>query len=133
MDFLIDTDVAIHWRDGHPEVRARLIALGKLPAISVITRIELENGVYSRPPLTKQRRELVDAMLARLSVLDFTDGMAAAYAAILATAGHSKRKVSDRMIAVTAIEHGLTLITMNRRDFSAIAGLALELWPSPAA
>lgn len=133
MNFLIDTDVAIHWRDGEPTVRERIIALGELPAISVVTRIELENGVYRHPALLEKRRRLVDDMFARLPILDFTDDMAAIYATILASAGVSKRKISDRMIAATAIENGLTLITMNRTDFNDVPDLALQLWSSPAA
>lgn len=133
MNFLIDTDVAIHWRDGEPAVRERIIALGELPAISVVTRIELENGVYRHPAFSAQRRRLVDGMFVHLPILDFTDDMAAIYAGILASTGFSKRKVSDRMIAATAIENGLTLITMNRTDFNDVPKLALEVWPSPAA
>jgi predicted nucleic acid-binding protein len=37
------------------------------------------------------------------------------------------------MIAATAIDNGLTLITMNRTDFNDVPGLALVVWPSPAA
>ncbi len=132
MNFLIDTDVAIHWRDGDPEVRERVIALGELPAISVITRVELENGVYQHPALMEKRRRLVDDMFARLPIFDFTNDMAAIYAGILASAGASKRKTSDRMIAATAISNGLTLITMNRTDFNNVPRLTLEVWPSPA-
>ena len=133
MGFLIDTDVAIHWRDGSKDVRERLIGLGALPTISVLTRVELENGVYRDPALMERRRRLLDNMLARLPILNFTDDTAAIYSAIIGGIGVSKRKIIDRMIAATAIENGMTLVTMNRTDFATIPGLVLETWPTPPA
>lgn len=35
--------------------------------------------------------------------------------------------VFDSLIAATAMEEGLTLVTKNRKHFSAIAGLRLEI------
>lgn len=133
MGFLIDTDVAIHWRDGSKDVRERIIGLGALPTISVLTRVELENGVYRDPALMERRRRLLDNMLARLPILNFTDDTAAIYSAIIGGIGVSKRKIIDRMIAATAIENGMTLVTMNRTDFATIPGLVLETWPTPPA
>ena len=133
MGFLIDTDVAIHWRDGSKDVRERLIGLGALPTISVLTRVELENGVYRDPALMERRRRLLDNMLARLPILNFTNDTAAIYSAIIGGIGVSKRKIIDRMIAATAIENGMTLVTMNRTDFATIPGLVLETWPTPPA
>ena len=133
MGFLIDTDVAIHWRDGSKDVRERIIGLGALPTISVLTRVELENGVYRDPALMERRRRLLDNMLARLPILNFTDDTAAIYSAIIGDIGVSKRKIIDRMIAATAIENGMTLVTMNRTDFATIPGLVLETWPTPPA
>ena len=133
MGFLIDTDVAIHWRDGSKDIRERIIGLGALPTISVLTRVELENGVYRDPALMERRRRLLDNMLARLPILNFTDDTAAIYSAIIGGIGVSKRKIIDRMIAATAIENGMTLVTMNRTDFATIPGLVLETWPTPPA
>ena len=133
MGFLIDTDVAIHWRDGSKDVRERIIGLGALPTISVLTRVELENGVYRDQTLMERRRRLLDNMLARLPILNFTDDTAAIYSAIIGGIGVSKRKIIDRMIAATAIENGMTLVTMNRTDFATIPGLVLETWPTPPA
>ncbi len=41
------------------------------------------------------------------------------------------QKDADLLIAATALEHGLTLVTGNTKDFSWIAGLALEDWRQP--
>jgi len=47
--YLIDTDVAIHLRDGDPGILARVSALGDAVLMSVVTRVELEGGVYRDP------------------------------------------------------------------------------------
>ncbi len=59
----MDTNVAIYLRDGSPSIIAQLDYLSARPAISVLTQIELEGGVYSRPELTERRRAAVDKML----------------------------------------------------------------------
>lgn len=41
MAWLIDTDVAIHLRDGSPDIAARIMALDAIPAMSVVTLVEL--------------------------------------------------------------------------------------------
>ena len=49
MAFLLDTNVAIHLRDGDPVVTQRVAALEGAILISVVTRVELEGGVYREP------------------------------------------------------------------------------------
>jgi predicted nucleic acid-binding protein len=68
-----------------------------------------------------------------LGVVDFEQEAATAYREILETRGFVRSRIVDRMIAATAIAHDLTLITINGADFRDIPGLALEVWPSPAA
>lgn len=132
MSFLIDTNVAIYLRDGDPSIIAQLDHLSARPAISILTQIELEGGVYSRPELTERRRAAVDKMLASMKVYGFTAAAASAYRDILAARGYVRSRVTDRMIAATAISHGLTLITINATDFQDIPGLSLDIWSNPA-
>lgn len=128
MAFLLDTSVAILLRDGDRATQQRLLSLNEAPAISVVTRVELEGGVHARPEVAQQRRAAVDAILADLQVIDFDDHMAQTYGVIVASAGFSRRKVVDRMIAATALVHGLGLITANPSDFGDVPGLAVEAW-----
>ena len=51
--------------------------------MSIVTRIELEGGVYSQPQWTGQRRGRVDALLRSLSIMAFDDVCAGAYSNIL--------------------------------------------------
>ena len=128
---LIDTDIAIHLRDGNRSVEERVGALDALPAISILTRVELEGGIVRNPGLAAVHRANVDALLSQLSVLPFDGVCADAYARVIAVTGWSRVRIFDRMIVATALAHELTLITMNGRDFGDIPGLSLTIWPSP--
>ena len=132
MPFLIDTNVAIYLRDGNVSIIVQLDGLSARPQMSILTQVELEGGVYRRPEATAKRRAGVDALIASMKVHDFDAPAAAAYRDILAATGYARARVTDRMIAATAIVHGLTLITINGADFRDIPGLSLEIWPSPA-
>jgi tRNA(fMet)-specific endonuclease VapC len=116
--YLIDTKVAIHLRDGDPVTMERVAALGDAVLMSVVTRVELEGGVYRYPADTAVRRARLDTMLSAIPVVAFDDPAAAAYATIVAHAGYSRRKLLDRMIAAQALVHHATLVTLNGSDFT---------------
>lgn len=130
MAWLLDTSVAIHLRDSSA-LEDRLAELDKRPALSAVSRVELENGVYRDSRWTAVRRATLDAMFARMDTLDFGAEAIAAYRAIVAAVGYSRGRTLDRMIGATALAHGLTLVTLNGRDFRDIPGLDLEVWPTP--
>jgi predicted nucleic acid-binding protein len=126
--YLLDTNVAVHLRDGDAAFRSHLLTLDETPSISAITRVELEGGVYAHAALAEKRRRAVDALLREFVVLDFTDETAAIYGKIVEQTGFSRRKIADRMIAAAALAHGLTLVTLNARDFRDVPGLELVEW-----
>lgn len=128
MACIIDTNVAIHLRDGDAGVAKRLEELGDGVLMSIVTRVELEGGVYRVPELSAIRRARLDVIIAAIPALAFDDLAAGFYAAILAEAGYSRRKILDRMIAAQALAHRATLITMNAEDFSDIPGLDYLDW-----
>ncbi len=111
----------------------QLRALAPPFAISAVGRIELENGVYRDPEWCALRRNALDKILEDVETLDLTGDEIAAYRDLLAEIGFSKRKIVDRITAVTALVHGLTLVTMNGRDFRDVPGLKLEAWENPGA
>jgi tRNA(fMet)-specific endonuclease VapC len=129
--FLIDTDVAIHLRDGSPDIAARVADLGAIPAMSVVTLVELEAGAAMDQSTGRIRTALLEQLRDTLPVLPFTEAEADAYGEIVAALGHDRRRVLDRMIAAQAIVAGRRLITINGRDFSSIPALDLEVWPAP--
>ncbi len=125
---MIDTSIAIHLRDGDPQVRARLDSLNDNLLLSVISRVELESGVYRDPTQAAVRRARVDLLLAAIPVLPFDDDAAAAYGTIVSALGYSRRKMLDRMIAAQAILQRAPVITMNGGDFRGIPGLQVIEW-----
>ncbi|MBC7768951.1 MAG: type II toxin-antitoxin system VapC family toxin [Phycisphaerales bacterium] len=128
MAFLIDTNVAIHVRDGDRPTTSRVAALKGAVMISVVTRVELEGGVYREPANVVARRARLDVMLAAIPTLAFDEDAATRYGVIVAHAGYSRRKLLDRMIAAQALAHKATLVTFNAADFSDVPGLRLQAW-----
>jgi tRNA(fMet)-specific endonuclease VapC len=96
--------------------------------LSIVSRVELEGGVYKVPSEAMARRERLDAMLAGVEVLPFSTVEAEAYGVILATCGFSRSRILDRMIAATAMAAGVPLATLNPRDFGDIPNLRMEDW-----
>ena len=76
------------------------------------------------PDMKRRIAEIVESFVE----LPFTSAEAEAYARTIAVIGFSRRVIIDRMIAVTALTNGLTLVTANPRDFRAIPGLRVEDW-----
>jgi tRNA(fMet)-specific endonuclease VapC len=130
---LLDTSVAICLRDGDPRIIDRFEQLDVRPFLSVISRVELEGGVYAKSAFTQQRRRALDVLLEILPVLDFDLEMGAVYGQIVAGQGFSRRKIIDRMIAATALVHDLTVITLNSADFIDVPGLRIDDWGSSPA
>jgi tRNA(fMet)-specific endonuclease VapC len=84
---MLDTNVAIHLRDGDRRITEKVAALGSGVLVSVVTRVELEGGVYREPAYAAIRRARRDAILAAIPSLAFDDAAADAYGAIVARAG----------------------------------------------
>ncbi len=125
---IIDTNVAICLRDGDRDVAARLSRLTAIPMISVLTRVELEGGVYRDRDMAPVIRPRLNLILRQFDELPFTTHEAEAYGRIVEQCGYSRPRTIDRMIAATAIVAEAVLITLNPADFRSIPGLALEDW-----
>ena len=128
MSHLLDTSVAIHLRDGDPDISARIAALEGAILLSIVTRVELEGGVYREPDEVGLRRQRLDTILGVLPVLDFDAASADAYRMIVEVSGYSRRKLLDRMIAAQALVHRATLVTRNAADFRDVPGLSILEW-----
>lgn len=128
MAFVLDTNVAIDLRDGELVVTGKVAALQGAILMSIVTRVELEGGVYRDPAYAAVRRLRLDAMLGAIPTLAFDDLAAETYRSIVASAGYSRRKLLDRMIAAQALVHRATLVTRNGADFADVPGLNLLAW-----
>lgn len=128
MAYLLDTNIAIHLRDGDETVTGRVASLDGAVLMSIVTRVELEGGVYRDPARTSVRRARLDAILAAIPTLAFDDVAADVYGGIVAQCGYSRRKLLDRMIAAQALVHRATVVTLNKSDFADVPGLDLLGW-----
>jgi predicted nucleic acid-binding protein len=124
---LLDTGIVVDLINRVEATTKRVHGVDSL-YLSVVSQVELEAGLFTDGELDPVLRARLAAVLERVETLPFTEREVAAYAAIIAVTGFSRRLVVDRMIAATALAHGLTVATLNPRDFRAIPGLSLEDW-----
>jgi predicted nucleic acid-binding protein len=124
----LDTNIAIDLRDGDEAIMAHVAALAERPCFSVITRIELEGGVFRDPQAMAYRRRLLDALLERFPVVNLTDADIARYGALVAALGFDRRRILDRLIAAQALSRNAWLVTANAADFADIPDLRLIAW-----
>ena len=118
---LLDTSVFIARESGR--------AIAKLPqrvALSVITIGELQLGVLNAgDALTRSRRADTLAMARAADPIPVSEAVMVSWARLVAdcrAAGvHRAVKLTDALIAATAIEHGLPVVTQDA-DFDQIAG-----------
>ena len=120
--------MAIHLRDGDSNVANKILARNDAIFLSVVRRVELEGGVHRDANDAAVRRARLDVLLSAIPTLAFDNDAADAYAAIVAHAGYSRRKLLDRMIAAQALVHRATLVTMNPSDFADIPALDVLAW-----
>ena len=117
---LLDTSVFIARESGRP--------LGELPervAVSVVTIGELQLGVVAATDPERRVRRADTLALARTAdPIPISDAVMVTWAYLVAdcrAAGvHRAIKLTDTLIAATAIEHGLPVVTQDE-DFGAIA------------
>jgi tRNA(fMet)-specific endonuclease VapC len=128
----IDTNIAIALRDVHRATHRQVSALPEIPVLSMITRIELENGVNAAPDIERHRRRLLDILLETYSVEMFTHADILAYGQIIYDLSYDRRLTLDRLIAAQAVARDAALITRNSKDFRKIKGLKLIEWETPA-
>ena len=112
-DVLVDTDVFVDHLRG---ARAMTAAVEGTISYSVITRAELFAG-------QRGDEDTINVLLGPFSELSVDR-------AIAERAGRLRRtlpiRMPDALIAATALERGLDLMTRNRRDFERVQGLTLR-------
>lgn len=128
MEYLVDTDWVIHYLNGDEGVQERLDALAPSGiAVSVITLAEVYQGVfYSRDPESNELQFI--RFLAGCEVLGLNDAICRLFAQERGRLTATGRVIGDFdiLIGVTAVHHGLTLLSNNRRHFERISGLSME-------
>jgi tRNA(fMet)-specific endonuclease VapC len=126
--FLIDTNIAIHARDGTATVLDKLADHDGEVLLSSLSLAELQRGVFKDARYTALRQTRLDLLLRGIPVIPFDAAAALAYGRIIAQCGWAKGRDFDRMIAAHAISSGSVLVTDNEADFRDIPGLAMQNW-----
>lgn len=120
---LVDTDVLIWHLRGLPKATQTLDSLARL-TISVVTYLELLQGLRSAAELRAIQQSLA---LRDTDRLPLTAAISERAIALMETLALSHGlQLGDALIAATALEHDLAVLTANTRHFSAIEGLRIE-------
>jgi predicted nucleic acid-binding protein len=124
---IVDTNVFIHFERRAAPIDLSLWEPSEDVFISVVTVSELLMGVHRADSEARRqrRREFVEAILAGVSVLDFTIAVARRHAQLYAELSQQGRLIGahDMIVAATALHHDLSLLTENVEEFSRVAGL----------
>ena len=133
MKFLLDTNAVTAWanRDTHFIARVRTFAPADL-AISVLTEHELLYGIAHNPQF--KLRATVERLLAILPKLQLDSATVAKAALVRVDLRQSGLPICpyDLLIAATAVQHSLTMVTHNTQEFERVPGLLVEDWQTPA-
>jgi tRNA(fMet)-specific endonuclease VapC len=129
--YMLDTDTCAFIMRGPSEGLSRRLRATPLQeqAISEVTFAELLYGVRVSSK-SKQNRDVVDAFVKHVSILDWTEGAAEHYAEIRAHL-HKKGQMigaNDLMIAAHARDADAILVTGNEREFRRVPALKIENW-----
>jgi tRNA(fMet)-specific endonuclease VapC len=126
--YLIDTNIAIHARDGAEPVLNKLAEHEGAVLLSALSLAELQRDLHKSAGHTALRRARLEILLQAIPVLPFDAAAAKAYGQIIAQIGWAKGRDFDRMIGAHALASGSVLVTANLSDFSDIPGLEIENW-----
>lgn len=126
---LVDTDWLIQVLHGNADATQTLTDLAPTGlAISLITYGELYQGAYyARDP--NVALDALGDVLAGFDILPLTQAIMQRFAVVRGSLTRNQRQQvgdMDLLIAATALEHHLTLVTFNQRDYTLIPGLTLH-------
>ena len=120
---LVDTDVLIWHLRGYPQATRRLDELGTL-TLSAVSYLEVLQGMRNKAELVAVKK-MLDKRSAKL--LPLTEAITLRAIALMEsiTLSHGLQ-MGDALIAATAIEHQMPVLTANVKHFGAVSGLQLE-------
>ena len=120
---LVDTDVLIWHLRGYPQATRRLEQLNPL-TLSAVSYLEVLQGMRNKAELTAVKKMLV---LRRATIWPLTETITQRATELMEmlTLSHGLQ-MGDALIAATALDQQMPLLTGNVKHFSAVSGLKLE-------
>ena len=122
---LVDTDVLIWHLRGYPQATRRLDGLGAL-TLSAVSYLEVLQGMRNKAEMLAVKK-MLDKRSATLLPLTGAITLRATELMETLTLSHGLQ-MGDALIAATAIEHQLPVLTGNVKHFSAVPGLVVEVF-----
>lgn len=126
--YLVDTDCVIHHFKGNAKVTQRLDELRNTDlCLSMVSLAELWEGIiHSRDPVEGERQ--LARFLTGIKVLPMSEAVCKRFGFLRGRQRKLGKPIPDfdLLIAATALHHGMTLISNNRRHFEPIEGLSIE-------
>ena len=120
---LVDTDVLIWHLRGYPNATRRLDELGSL-TLSANSWLEVLQGMRNKAELVAVKK-MLDKRSAKLLPVTETITLRATELMEAITLSHGLQ-MGDALIAATALEHALPVLTANVKHFGAVQGLTVE-------
>ncbi|MEX1254091.1 MAG: type II toxin-antitoxin system VapC family toxin [Dehalococcoidia bacterium] len=130
MRYLVDSDWVIDYLEGEPDALQLLLNLADEGiAISIVTYMEVYQGV-ARNPRRQDAEEELSRFLENVPVLPISLSIARRCAELRETLRAQQKQVQrralDLLIAATALEHSLTVVTRNLQDYSDVPTLLMH-------
>lgn len=127
MTYLVDSDWVADWLGGRSQAVQLLANLaGQGLQISLVTYGEIYEGIYfSRDPKASER--IFTRFLQTVPVVPLSKPILRRFARVRGNLRSKGRLIpdADLLIAATALQHNLSLVTRNVRDFQRVPGLVL--------
>lgn len=120
---LVDTDVLIWHLRGYPQATRRLDELGAL-TLSAVSYLEVLQGMRNKAELAAVKKMLERRAATLLPLSEAITQRAIELVESLALS--RGLQMGDALIAATALDHGLPVLTANVKHFSSVEGLKIE-------
>jgi hypothetical protein len=123
MPYLVDTDIIVDYTRGNPRAADYLDGLRNEWSISALTGLELMAGARNQREISD-----IDIMISAYAAIPPNGAITRRAYYLLKTYARSHGlRTLGALIAATAFEDGLTLVTKNRKHFQMIGGLGIEV------
>lgn len=131
MQYLLDTCAISDFVKGETGTQNKLKETSPADiAVSAITVMELRYGLALNPQWGQKIEPVITSFLESVTILSFSTAEAEQAAQIRVILKSQGQPIGayDVLIAATALQHNLVMVTANQREFERVPGLQTENW-----